>query len=208
MGAQSVDPFCPIRVDCRSVQQGAQQDAAWAGASHRRFARAWCPLIAVLEGDARRVTWMPAHCGVAGVGRKRLDDGSCLTADDVHGNEVVDAYAKQAARRDCAPWHQVQAVRRDGRRLRALATWIGRLTAAANSFPDPAGGHGRIRDAEARACHSAGHERPAKRQAAHLDAPPPEGAGRRGRRRAWLPCGSGSLSASLPRQLLAPLVPR
>ncbi len=89
----------------------------------------------------------------------------------MQGNEAVYAFAKQAARQNRAPWCQVQAVRHAGRRLCELAIWIGRMTAMANSFPDPAGGDGRVRETEARACRSTGREWPAKRKAAHLDAP-------------------------------------
>ncbi len=75
---------------------------------------------------------------MGGVGRKRLDDGSYISADDVCGSDAVDAFALQ----DRAPSCQVHAVRRAGRRLRELAVWIGRVTAIANLFPDPARGQG------------------------------------------------------------------
>ena len=173
MAAQTFDPNCPIKVDCRSVQQGAQHPAAWAGAAHRRFARAWKPLSTALAGDGRRVSWVPAHCGPESVGRKQLDDGSFLSAGDLAGNNAVDDLAKQAARQDRAPACQLRAVRLAGCRLRELAVWIGRVTVVANSFPDPAGGQRRVRDAQAETrWTAAGAARPLKRKAAHLDAPP------------------------------------
>ena len=131
------------------------------------------PLSTALGGNGRRVSWVPAHCGPESVGRKQLDDGSFLSAGDLAGNDAVDDLAKQAARRDRAPECQLRAVRQAGRRLRELAVWIGRVTVVANSFPDPAGGQGRVRDAQAETrWTTAGAARPSKRKAAHLDAPP------------------------------------
>ena len=81
-------------------------------------------------------------------GHRELSDGSKLTTADVQSNDFVDTLAKQIARRDRVPNSQLAMVRRAGKRLKDIAMWIGRATAYANSFPDPAGSQRRLRDAQ------------------------------------------------------------
>ena len=81
-------------------------------------------------------------------GAQKLGDGTLLTAADVRGNDLVDGLAKQIARRDAAPRHQLAMVRRADKRIKGIAQWIGRATAYASNFPDPAGGQKKLRDTE------------------------------------------------------------
>jgi hypothetical protein len=137
MAASVADPWAPLRVDCLSVQQGAQMGQEWAGAPVRYLARAWAPLSAALDDDPQRVVWMPAHCSQQAVGVKKLSNGELLTALDLAGNSLVDQLAKEAARADRLPWARREEVRRLGERLTDVATWIGQITELANRFPDP-----------------------------------------------------------------------
>ncbi len=156
MAVSCADPWAPLRVDCSSVQQGAQQGPAWANAPDRRLARVWSPLIAALDDDPRRVVWMPAHCGKDQVGVRQLGNGDLLTISDVDGNAFADQLAKQAARTDRLPSAQRRAVREQGELIIAVATWIGQATRLANHFPDPSwSGSGKkpyLRDADGVAC--------------------------------------------------------
>jgi hypothetical protein len=153
MAAMSAEPGAPFRVDCLAVQQGTLRGVAWATAPDRMLARAWGPLASALDGETDRVAWMPAHCTHAQVGIRTLSDGSLLTEGDVDANAFVDGLAKEAARADRVPAPQRSAVRALGRKLTAIAKWIGQVTVRAGSFPDPSwagvGKQGTIRDTSA-----------------------------------------------------------
>lgn len=137
MAISSADPWAPIRVDCLSVQQGSQKGLEWAGAPDRHLARIWAPLNAALDDNPSRVAWMPAHCGLDGIGVKKLGNGELLTALDHAGNAYVDQLAKEAARADrLAPARRAE-VHKLWETLTAVATWIGQVTVLANHFPDP-----------------------------------------------------------------------
>eukprot|EP00973_Karenia_brevis_P072226 10034333-Karenia_brevis.AAC.1 len=82
MAAQTFDPGCSLKVDFQPVQKGSQRDRAWAMAPNRKFARAWGPVASALEGDTKRVIWMPAHCNPNNIEHRKLSDGSPLTAAD------------------------------------------------------------------------------------------------------------------------------
>eukprot|EP00973_Karenia_brevis_P049407 6855064-Karenia_brevis.AAC.1 len=84
---------------------------AWAAAPERKFGRAWGPVAAALDGEAKRVVWMPAHCTESNIEHKKCSDGAPLTAADVRGNDLVDALAKQVAKRDQVPKSQLAMVR-------------------------------------------------------------------------------------------------
>ena len=137
MAVTSNDAWAPMRVDCLSVQQGAQKDFAWANAPGRMLARVWRPLCAALDDNPHRVVWMPAHCTQKAVGTKVLSNGELLTASDLNGNALVDKLAKEAAGADRLPRERRDAVRKLGADLAAVATWIGQATYLANHFPDP-----------------------------------------------------------------------
>ena len=102
MATQAADPWAPIRVDCLSVQQGAQKGGAWASSPDRTLSRAWAPIAAALEENTKRVSWMLAHCTWSHVGVRRLSNGDYLSAVDLRANALVDKLAKEAAKRtDC-----------------------------------------------------------------------------------------------------------
>jgi hypothetical protein len=153
MAVSSSDPWAPLRVDCLSVQQGAQQGQEWAGAPELCLARVWAPLSASLDDGPERVVWMPAHCSQQAVGNKQLGNGDWLTSYDVEGNAFVDKLAKEAARADRLPRLQRKAVHELGELVAAIVTWIGQVTRLANCLPDPAwsgvGKQRRLRDSEA-----------------------------------------------------------
>ena len=136
MAAQTVDPWCKVKVDCQAVQLGAQRDVAWANAPCRTFARAWGPVAATVGEDPGRVVWMPAHNSISDIGHRKLSDGALLSTADVVGNDLVDRLAKQIARRDSVPKPQLQFVRSQGACLLDAAMWIGRATAFANHCPE------------------------------------------------------------------------
>ena len=109
----------------------------WATSPSRKFARAWAPLALILEGDAGRVAWMPAHCTEEQAYSRRLSDGTPLTVTDITSNAVVDGLAKKVARQQKLPQWQCDMVRDEGRKVAEAAMWIGRATAFANRFPNP-----------------------------------------------------------------------
>ena len=110
MASRIADPWAVIKVDCLSVQQGAQRGKDWASAPDRNLARAWAPLAASLEDDAGRVVWMPAHCTESHIGVRQLSNGDSLTAVDLKGNALVDKLAKEAAGADRLPSQQRKMV--------------------------------------------------------------------------------------------------
>ena len=138
MAAQSCMPTSPLWVDCESVRRGSQRGGTWATAPCRRLARAWGPLAAALEDRPERVGWMPAHCSAGQAGSHEKSDGSQLSLMDIMGNDVADRMAKEAAMKDAPPERALEAVRRAGRLLRAVARWIGQVTVLAGKFPLPA----------------------------------------------------------------------
>ena len=152
MATQAASPWASIRVDCLSVQQGAQRGGAWAAAPDRRLARAWAPIAAALDEDSERVIWMPAHCTESQVGVKQLSNGDFLSAVDLQANAVVDQLAKEAAREDRLPIQQRKVVSDLSDTVAAVATWIGQITHIAGNFPNPAwsgaGPHRTLRDSE------------------------------------------------------------
>ena len=152
MATQTADPWAPIRVDCSSVQQGAQLGESWASSPTRKLARAWAPIAAALEEDTERVSWMLAHCTNSHVGVKQLSNGTYLSEIDLHANALVDKLAKEAANADRLPARQREMVRDLTEVVTAVATWLGQITHIAGNFPDPAGsGSGRqrrLRDSE------------------------------------------------------------
>ena len=102
MATRLGDPFKQIKIDCKSVQQGAQKGLSWVLASNRRFGRAWGPLACLLDGSEDRVLWMPAHCTAENLEGKCLSDGTQLAAHDVLANACVDEGAKRAATKAAA----------------------------------------------------------------------------------------------------------
>jgi hypothetical protein len=137
MASQIADPWASIKVDCLSVQQGAQRGQSWAEAPERKLARAWAPIAATMDADPHRVVWMPAHCTESHVGKRQLSNGEYLTAADLKGNALVDALAKEAARENRLPSEQRNQVRSLTELVDAVARWIGQVTKLANSLPDP-----------------------------------------------------------------------
>ncbi len=137
-GSRNSGPFDALRMDCLAVQLGTQKGTQWAGSPSRKLGRAWGQLAALLEGDEQRAVWMPAHYSQAQVGQKRLSNGDLLSTADLVGNDCVDALAKQVAQIQRPPTQQMKAVRGAGVRLTEAAMWLGRCTALANHFPNPA----------------------------------------------------------------------
>ena len=152
MASRIADPWAVIKVDCLSVQQGAQRGQNWASAPDRKLARAWAPLAAALEDNAERVVWMPAHCTESHIGLKRLSNGEFLTAIDHKANGLVDKLAKEAARADRLSEQQRKIVSDLSDKVSAIAKWLGQVTHLANSMPDPAwdgsGMQKKLRDSE------------------------------------------------------------
>jgi hypothetical protein len=174
MGAQSSDPFSPLLVDCMSVQKGSMNGSDWAGSPSRKYARVWSPVASILEDDASRVVWMPAHCAAEHEGLKSLSNGQLLSRRHRTGNAAVDGFAKEIAKEDAPPQWQMKAVADATDRLTAIARWIGQSGAYANHFPLP--DHLRtetskyIRDSEG--FRRAKKPRPSKRKAEGQLGPP------------------------------------
>ncbi len=144
-------PEVPLRVDCLSVQMGAQRGATWAAAPERRLARAWAPLAAALDDSPQRVVWMPAHCTAASLGVKRLGDGSPLTRRDLDGNAYVDKLAKSVAYAARLPVSDKRRVATTWAKVEAVERWLGQVTVMANNCPPPHAEDAtrRLRDSEA-----------------------------------------------------------
>jgi hypothetical protein len=132
---QTLDPGCPLLVDCQAVQIGSQKGEAWAIAPSRAFARAWGPVAAALEEATDRVSWMPAHNAATGLEHKKRSDGKALTKVNVVGNDLVDKLAKEAAKAAAAPKEQLSWVRAGARKLTEAAVWAAKATAFANNCP-------------------------------------------------------------------------
>ena len=88
---------------------------------------------------------MPAHCTVAQAGSKLMSNGLPITVRDIRGNELVDSGAKAIARRERPPKHQIAFVKKEGCVVREAAMWLGKITALANHFPNPAWSEGQGR---------------------------------------------------------------
>ena len=68
MAALAAFPGSHFRVDCQTVQVGAQKGLDWATAPGRQLARACGPLASALEDGGDSVVWMPAHRSTDDVG--------------------------------------------------------------------------------------------------------------------------------------------
>ena len=143
--ASSSGPEDLLKVDCLAVKLGAHRGCEWAMAPCRKLGRAWGPLSLILEGDARRVIWMPAHCRVSQAGSKLMSNGLPITVRDINGNKLVDSGAKAIARREKPPKQQIAFVKKEGQLVREAAMWLGKITALANHFPNPAWSEGQDR---------------------------------------------------------------
>ena len=137
MSTSCSGPCDGFRVDCMSVQQGAQRETSWASAPRRRHARIWNPIAQVLEDHPERCVWMPAHCSLAQVGCKQLSDGSFVTETDITANALVDTLAKRAASADRVCMKTRKWVADTAKRGSAVAKWLGQATALANAWPAP-----------------------------------------------------------------------
>ena len=146
--ATSSDLEDHFRVDCQAVQRGAGFGGAWAAAPGRRLARAWIPIASRIEGDASRVSWMPAHSTEKTRANKVRSDGRQLSSVDMLTNARADELAKAVPRAHRPPRADVWRIRNNAGRLYDAALWLGRVTALANHLPDLGGAvdaRGRIR---------------------------------------------------------------
>ena len=148
----------PFFVDCMAVHLGAQRDGSWARHHARKLARLWAPLHAAMDSPARRVHWMPAHCGFDEAGTRQISDGTPLTTSQIVANREVDKHAKAAAEIDRLPKELVARVRKEWMLVVAVARWIGVVTVRAQRHDveeDPSGrGKKRIRDSEGMAAEA------------------------------------------------------
>ena len=103
MAAQSLDPGCTFKVDCASVQFGAQRDRTCATVPGRTLARVWGPVAERLACDREQVIWMLAHKTTSDPDGNRVSNGQPHRASDVIGNDLVDELAKQGAGADALP---------------------------------------------------------------------------------------------------------
>ena len=141
MATPNAMPGTSFVTDCKTVQAGWERGRAWATASSRRYARIWCPILANLDEavGTRAVTWMPAHTALHDVGVKECSDGHLLTASDRLANAEADRLAKSAVENDRVARRVVNRVADVGRRVHAIATWIGQATVIANDYKAPDG---------------------------------------------------------------------
>ena len=138
---QGAMPGCSFRTDCMSVRLGCRRTLAEATAAAQRHARIWGSILPYFDGASRdTVVWMPAHTSKDAVGKVCLSDGSPLTAVDRDANNEADRLAKSAIDEDRVPEELRILVARVAQRVTDLAEWIGRATAAANSFRADEGG--------------------------------------------------------------------
>ena len=88
----------------------------------RLTASAWASIFAATDGAAPRdLAWLPAHTAAADVGRRRLGNGSLLTARDRLGNDLADRLAKQAVQQHRVPRSIREAVARQEREVEEMA---------------------------------------------------------------------------------------
>ena len=118
----------------------------WAGSCKRRYARVLTVVLEQLEGKCDVLHWMPAHTSNTSIGQKLCSDGVALTDVMWASNQLVDLLAKQAAEMHrCCGDIRRWLIHRD-KQMGELATYVGRLTYAANHFVN---GEGKIaRDAD------------------------------------------------------------
>eukprot|EP00973_Karenia_brevis_P063802 8869078-Karenia_brevis.AAC.1 len=64
---------------------------------------------------------MPAHCTESNIAHKKCSDVTPLIAADVRGNDLVDALAKQIAKRDQVPKPQLAIIRHASDKIRSIA---------------------------------------------------------------------------------------
>ena len=139
------DPSDCFKIDCMSVQAGAQMGTTWAASPGRRHARTWNSIAQALEPSPKRCIWMPAHCSSPHAGCKELSDGSLLTEADIKANAYVDLLAKEGANADRLCARDRKWVSDTAEKVIAVARWIGQATVLANAWPAPSDGSNNAR---------------------------------------------------------------
>ena len=92
-----------IVTDCLGLLQAAGKGLAASTTAKMSLARAWNIIAHLLDGNlgtlgqARKLTWMPAHQSAKAIGCAMKSTGTPITALDWRANHLVDGLAKRAA---------------------------------------------------------------------------------------------------------------
>lgn len=130
-------PGSPMHVDCDAARIGVQNGKNWALSSSRKLARAWIPLVNILEDCTDSVAWLPAHCNKNVIGVRELSNGRKFDRVDHAVIDLVDTWAKREAKASPPSKSEINVVNDATRLVEGLAEWIGLRTHMANRFPAP-----------------------------------------------------------------------
>jgi len=100
-----------------------------------------------IEGSAEFVQWMPAHTAASAVGTVLTSEGTAVTDDMWHANQLVDLLAKKGAESSRHDARDRGRFLGWERQVHELVIFLGRLTCVANGFKLPNGE--KVRDSEA-----------------------------------------------------------
>jgi len=124
-----------LRVDCKAAVSLLLAGPAAAVKPTRLTAAVWAGIFAALdEQPPADLAWMPAHTAAVDVGRRRIGDGTFLTAQDRRGNDLADHHAKAAVAEHRVPRPVCQAIWQQERQVEQMARWVAQVTLDANDW--------------------------------------------------------------------------
>jgi len=136
-----------LRIDCKAVVDLLQAGPSKAVTASRVTASVWASIFTSLdELPPRDLSWMPAHTAAADIERRRIGNGSLLTAADRRGNDLADHHAKAAVEEHRVPRPIREDILAQERSVGLMARWVAQVTIDANAW-----GPHQLRDSEAAA---------------------------------------------------------
>ena len=131
----------PTITDCMSILTASAAGSARAQDPRRPLAQIWSRIGALIDDDVSALTsndhlvWMPAHGGLATIGRAVRSDGVCISAIDWRANRLADALAKAAIGEVAACARAMSLLKVAEDLVRHECAVLGSVTHAANNHP-------------------------------------------------------------------------